>query len=304
MLKKILHYTVIVVVAFMIALSYQLFVFPNSFAPAGINGICTMIQHLFGVSIGYLSLLINLPLAIAVFFLISRPTAIRSMLYCLCFSGFTLLLEQLDLSNFVYSTANSALLGPVVAGLIAGTAGALLHRVEANVGGTDFVAALIYKYHPQVNFFWVVFALNISVALVSYFVYDFKMEPVLLCIIYSYASSTVRDRFSQKSRSAVRCEIVTDRPKELGQAIIDRLHSDGFTADAIILNAGAYTHTSIAIADAIRSISTPVIEVHISNIYAREDYRRISHIANACRGSILGFGLDSYRLAIEAATHL
>ena len=87
-------------------------------------------------------------------------------------------------------------------------------------------------------------------------------------------------------------------------AIIDRLHSDGFTADAIILNAGAYTHTSIAIADAIRSISAPVIEVHISNIYAREDYRRISHIANACRGSILGFGLDSYRLAIEAATHL
>ena len=69
-------------------------------------------------------------------------------------------------------------------------------------------------------------------------------------------------------------------------AIIDRLHSDGFTADAI------------------RSISTPVIEVHISNIYAREDYRRISYIANACRGSILGFGLDSYRLAIEAATHL
>lgn len=87
-------------------------------------------------------------------------------------------------------------------------------------------------------------------------------------------------------------------------AIIDRLHSDGFTADAIILNAGAYTHTSIAIADAIRSISAPVIEVHISNIYAREDYRRISYIANACRGSILGFGLDSYRLAIEATTHL
>ena len=247
MLKKILHYTVIVVVAFMIALSYQLFVFPNSFAPAGINGICTMIQHLFGVSIGYLSLLINLPLAIAVFFIISRPTAIRSMLYCLCFSGFTLLLEQLDLSNFVYSTANSALLGPVVAGLIAGTAGALLHRVEANVGGTDFVAALIYKYHPQVNFFWVVFALNISVALVSYFVYDFKMEPVLLCIIYSYASSTVRDRFSQKSRSAVRCEIITDRPKELGQAIIDRLHHSATVIPARGMYSGRKTHMLVCV---------------------------------------------------------
>lgn len=247
MSKKIFHYAVIVVVALMMATSYQLFVFPNSFAPAGINGICTMIQHLFGVSIGYLSLLINLPLAIAVFILISRPIAIRSMLYCLCFSGFTILLENLDLSAFVYSTANSALLGPAVAGLIAGTAGALLHRVEANVGGTDFVAALIYKYHPQVNFFWVVFILNISVAIVSYFVYNFKMEPVLLCIIYSYASSTVRDRFAQKSRSAVRCEIVTDRPNELGKALIERLHHSATVIPAKGMYSGRKTHMLVCV---------------------------------------------------------
>lgn len=247
MSKKIFHYAVIVVVALMMATSYQLFVFPNSFAPAGINGICTMIQHLFGVSIGYLSLLINLPLAIAVYILISRPIAIRSMLYCLCFSGFTILLENLDLSAFVYSTANSALLGPAVAGLIAGTAGALLHRVEANVGGTDFVAALIYKYHPQVNFFWVVFILNISVAIVSYFVYNFKMEPVLLCIIYSYASSTVRDRFAQKNRSAVRCEIVTDRPNELGKALIERLHHSATVIPAKGMYSGRKTHMLVCV---------------------------------------------------------
>ena len=83
-------------------------------------------------------------------------------------------------------------------------------------------------------------------------------------------------------------------------AIIDRLHADGFSIDAIVLNAGAYTHTSIAIADAIRSITTPVVEVHISNVHAREVYRRVSYIAEACRGSVVGFGLDSYRLAIEA----
>lgn len=82
--------------------------------------------------------------------------------------------------------------------------------------------------------------------------------------------------------------------------IIDYLHQYGFTANAIILNAGAYTHTSIAIADAIRAIDTPVIEVHISNIHAREEYRRQSMIAGACRGTIAGFGLDSYRLAIES----
>ncbi|MEG1573918.1 MAG: type II 3-dehydroquinate dehydratase [Bacteroidales bacterium] len=87
--------------------------------------------------------------------------------------------------------------------------------------------------------------------------------------------------------------------------IIDRLHVDGFGNFAgIILNAGAYTHTSIAISDAIRAISVPVIEVHISNIAAREEYRHKSMIAAACRGSIAGFGLDSYRLAVEALRNI
>lgn len=81
--------------------------------------------------------------------------------------------------------------------------------------------------------------------------------------------------------------------------IIDCLQAHGFTADGIIINAGAYTHTSIAIADAIRSVTSPVVEVHISNVHAREEYRRVSMIAPACRGSIAGFGLDSYRLAVE-----
>lgn len=83
--------------------------------------------------------------------------------------------------------------------------------------------------------------------------------------------------------------------------IIDMLHNVGFgEVDAIVLNAGAYTHTSIAISDAIRAIKTPVIEVHISNVNAREDYRKVSYIAASCMGTIAGFGLDSYRLAIEA----
>jgi len=82
--------------------------------------------------------------------------------------------------------------------------------------------------------------------------------------------------------------------------IINYLHDKGFSADAIVLNAGGYTHTSVAIADAISSIQSPVIEVHISNIYSREDFRQKSLIAPFCKGSICGFGLDSYRLAIES----
>ncbi|SEN97437.1 3-dehydroquinate dehydratase [bacterium A37T11] len=81
--------------------------------------------------------------------------------------------------------------------------------------------------------------------------------------------------------------------------LIDKLHADGFSADGIILNAGAYTHTSLALADAIAAITSPVIEVHISNVYAREAFRHHSYLAKNCKGVICGFGLDSYRLAIE-----
>ena len=80
--------------------------------------------------------------------------------------------------------------------------------------------------------------------------------------------------------------------------IIDKLHEVGFSYDGIILNAGAYTHTSIAIADAISAINTPVIEVHISNIFKREQFRHKSFIAPYCLGSISGFGLNSYKLAL------
>lgn len=82
--------------------------------------------------------------------------------------------------------------------------------------------------------------------------------------------------------------------------IIDRLHKDGFHLDGIVLNAGAYTHTSVAIADAIAAIKTPVIEVHISNVYKREEFRHHSFISSVAYGVICGFGMDSYRLAIEA----
>ena len=82
--------------------------------------------------------------------------------------------------------------------------------------------------------------------------------------------------------------------------LINKLHEIGFLFDGIILNAGGYTHTSVALGDAVASIKTPVIEVHISNVYAREDFRHVSLLAKNCKGVIAGFGLDSYRLAIDS----
>lgn len=83
-------------------------------------------------------------------------------------------------------------------------------------------------------------------------------------------------------------------------AIIDKLHEVGFEYDGVVLNAGAYTHTSVAIADAIAGINTPVVEVHISNVHQRESFRHHSYLSKNCKGVILGFGLDSYRLGIES----
>ena len=120
--KKLLTYAVVVGLAMVCAMNYELFVFPNRFAPAGLNGICTMIQYVFGISVGYLSLIINVPLAIWVYFSVSKPLAVRSMVYVLTFSTCLLLLDRVNLTPFVYYTQNgtSAILGPLVAGIING----------------------------------------------------------------------------------------------------------------------------------------------------------------------------------------
>lgn len=82
--------------------------------------------------------------------------------------------------------------------------------------------------------------------------------------------------------------------------LIDALHRSEGIYDGVVLNAGGYTHTSVALRDAVAAIATPVVEVHISSILAREEFRHVSMIAPVCRGSVMGFGLDSYRLGVEA----
>ena len=224
MAKKVVSYLLVILLGLVLALNYQLFVFPNDFAPAGLNGIFTMIQYLFGFKLSNASIILNLPLYILVYFTVSKAFANRAMVFLLSFSGFLMLLDLVDLSAFVYSTTISTLLGPAVAGMISGFCGYYMHKMGTCMGGTEFIAKLIHKKRPSFNLFSIIFTLNVIVALASYFVYDFKIEPVLLCIIYSYFSSTVRDNMNRKNQSAVRCEVVTDQGEELGQEIIQTLH--------------------------------------------------------------------------------
>ena len=243
--KKLLTWVVIIGLALACALNYQLFVFPNRFAPAGLNGICTMIQHLSGISVGYLSLLINIPLSVLIWKKVGADFAGRSMLYVIAFSLFLILLGHLDLSRYAYATASSTILGPLVAGIINGACYSLLVRCSASSGGTDFVAAFIHQRHPEQGFFWITFALNVMVAVSSYFVYDFQIEPVILCILYSFLSSTVSDRLMKSGRSAIRCEIITDHPQEIANEIIQKLRHSATLIPAKGLYQGRETNILI-----------------------------------------------------------
>ncbi|CAN5903819.1 type II 3-dehydroquinate dehydratase [soil metagenome] len=120
-----------------------------------------------------------------------------------------------------------------------------------------------------------------------------KREPE----IYGYASfddvyADLKLKFPQVSFEYFQSNIEGE--------LINKLHECGFTFDGIVFNPGAYTHTSIAIGDAVAAIKTPLIEVHISNIFAREEFRHISYVAPKAKGTISGLGIDSYRLAVEA----
>lgn len=124
-----------------------------------------------------------------------------------------------------------------------------------------------------------------------------KREPSI------YGSVTFEDYLADLRKEYADIEIDYFQSNIEGE-LIDKIQQVGFEADGIILNAGAYTHTSIALQDAIRSVTSPVIEVHISNVHAREEFRHKSMISCACKGVILGFGLKSYRLALEALKSL
>ena len=272
-LKKVWTYLCIVAIAMICALNYNLFIFPNKFAPAGINGICTMIQYLTGINVGYMSLLINIPLAIWVYLKVSKPLAVRSMVYVAVFSVSLVVLEHVDLSAFAYATANgtSTILGPLVGGIIYGFSYSLLVKASANSGGTDFVAAAIHKNRPDLNFFYILFALNAFVAVTSYFVYDYKIEPVLLCIMYCFTSSIITDKLAKSGRSAVCFEIITDYPEEISNEIIEKLHHSCTLIPAKGMYSGRQTNMLVCVVNKTQVAALTQIVKKYPNTFAVMD---------------------------------
>ena len=271
--KKVWTYLVIAAVALAASVNYELFVFPNQFAPSGLNGICTMIQHIWGISVGYLSLIINVPLALWCYFEVSKPVATRSMVYVVMFSLGLIILDHVDLSAFHYATENgtSKILGPLVAGIIQGYVYSILMKASAYSGGTDFISAVVHKRNPTKSVLGLSFTINVFIAIASYFVYGYQMEPVILCILYSFMSSTVGDRLMKSGREAICFEIITDHPEEISKEIIEKTHHSTTLLPAKGMYSGKQTNMLICVVNKTQAAAVARICRSYPNTFAVMD---------------------------------
>lgn len=212
-------YLCTVVAGIFMAFSAVLFVVPNNFAPAGITGIAVMVQYKLHFSVGYLSLLINIPLCLFAYFVIDRRFALRTFSYCITYSLAYLLLDHLNLEAWKYYAGGVDTIYPaIISGLCGGVCYALVFRHNASTGGTDIVSKYLSKVNPQLNFFWITFAMNAVVAIASYFVYAqningvmvYDYKPVCLCLFYCFLSSFIGNRRISGERAAYQFIIVTD----------------------------------------------------------------------------------------------
>ena len=240
-MKILWSYSKIIFSAILLALVYYIFIVTNNFAPAGLNGIATMIQYKTGFSISYMSLLINIPLSILAYFLVQKDFAVKTLLFSLFYSVSFLLLQNSNLTFIQYNALGHDTIYPVVlSGVMAGVVYGICFRVNASTGGTDVISRYINKIRPETNFFIVTFTLNAIVAIASVFVYSegaLNYKPMALCIIYCFISSFVGNFMLKATKTAYKFTIITAHKDELIQQITSKLHHGCTEIDAI----GTYT---------------------------------------------------------------
>ena len=165
------------------------------------------------------------------------------MIFTLAFSLALAVLERIPLEQFAYATENgtSTILGPLVAGVINGFCYSVVIRGGSYTGGLDYVAALVQTKLPEFNFLTLTFLMNCVVAGISYFVYGYEIEPVILCILYCFLSSNVSDRILRSGKAAIKFEIVTHQPDEISQELIHRLGHSATRVEGRGMYSGAAT---------------------------------------------------------------
>ena len=243
-IKTALSYSAIVVAALLLAVNYHIFIVENHFAPAGLNGIATMIQYKTGFSISYMSLIINIPLCIFAYFLLEKQFALKTLIFSLVYSFAYLFLQQSNTDYIQYNAQGHDTIFPVIiSGVISGAVYGVCFQNNASTGGTDVVSRYINKIKPATNFFLVTFVLNAFVAFISLFVYsdggyaDYK--PVALCITYCFISNFVGNYIIKGTKTAYKFTIITTHADEIAEQISNKLRHSATKIEAV----GAYSNT-------------------------------------------------------------
>lgn len=241
--RSLLSYVMVSLMAILLALNYHIFIVQNGFAPAGLNGIATMIQYKTGFSISYMSLLINLPLSVFAFFFVHRSFAMKTLTFSLVYSFSYLILQRSGLDFIQYNAGGHDTIYPVIiSGVISGVVYGICFRAGACTGGTDILSRYINKIRPTTDFFVMTFILNAAVAVISLFVYaetgvDYK--PAALCITYCFISNFVGNQILKGSKTAYKFTIITTHPEEITRDISEILQHSATRLHAL----GTYSKT-------------------------------------------------------------
>lgn len=240
--KNALSYLSVILVAVLLAFNYHLFIVENHFAPAGLNGIATMIQYKTGFSISYMSLLINVPLCALAYYLVNKRFAVKTLIFSLVYSAAYLILQNSNTAFMQYNADGHDTIFPVIiSGVVSGFVYGICLKHNASTGGTDILSRYINKVKPETNFFLVTFALNACVAAVSLFVYSeggsAQYKPVALCITYCFISNFVGNYIIKGTKTAYKFTIITTHPNEISADISHKLRHSATKLDAV----GTYT---------------------------------------------------------------
>ncbi len=240
--KSVVEYAVIIAMALLQSVNYHFFIVENNFAPAGLNGLLTMIQYKTGISLSYTTLIVCMPLCVLLFFFVSRKYAVRSAVFTIVNSFSYLYLQHLGLDSLKYDAGGHDTVFPaIISGVLAGVISGLCFANHSASGGMEMVSKYISKINPTSNFFVVSFILNALVAIVSLFVYSDKgfldYKPVALCITYCFVSSAVGNYILKGSKTAYKFTIITTHADEISSDIMHILHHGATKISAT----GAYT---------------------------------------------------------------
>lgn len=241
-MSSIFSNAAVILMAVLLAINYHIFIVENHFAPAGLNGIATMIQYKTGFSISYMSLIINIPLCIVAYFLVEKAYSVKTLVFVLVYSFAYLFLQDIGLESLKYNAQGHDTIFPaIISGVISGVVSGICLKNNASTGGMDLISKYINKIRPDTNFFMVTFVLNTMIACASLFVYSdqgyLDYKPVALCITYCFVSNFVGNYIIKGTKTAYKFTIVTTHQDEICTEITQVLRH-GATK---IAAQGAYT---------------------------------------------------------------